>query len=108
MPPFDPEMVDPVHERLSTLCCLCCCCCCLYFLQVMPPFDPEMVEPVHERLAAKGVELCLGDGLKAFEQQVRLRAAGSAGVRHNLGRQVQAAAKLHWQRCMQKSNQADV
>lgn len=71
MPPFDPEMVDPVHERLSTLCCLCCCCCCLYFLQVMPPFDPEMVEPVHERLAAKGVELCLGDGLKAFEQQVR-------------------------------------
>jgi NADPH-dependent 2,4-dienoyl-CoA reductase/sulfur reductase-like enzyme len=42
----------------------------LLLLQVMPPFDPEMVEPVQERLAAKGVELCLGDGLKAFEQQV--------------------------------------
>jgi NADH dehydrogenase FAD-containing subunit len=42
----------------------------VFWLQVMPPFDPEMVEPVQERLAAKGVELCLGDGLKAFEQQV--------------------------------------
>jgi hypothetical protein len=29
-----------------------------------------MVEPIQERLAAKGVTLCLGDGLKAFEQQV--------------------------------------
>ncbi|WIA16691.1 hypothetical protein OEZ85_013349 [Tetradesmus obliquus] len=46
--------------------------------QVMPPFDPEMVEPVHERLAAKGVELCLGDGLKAFEQQ----AGGNGLVVH--------------------------
>jgi NADPH-dependent 2,4-dienoyl-CoA reductase/sulfur reductase-like enzyme len=42
----------------------------MLLLQVMPPFDPEMVEPVQERLAAKGVELCLGDGLKSFEQQV--------------------------------------
>lgn len=38
--------------------------------QVMPPFDSEMVEPVQERMVAKGVNLCLGDGLKAFEQRV--------------------------------------
>jgi NADPH-dependent 2,4-dienoyl-CoA reductase/sulfur reductase-like enzyme len=37
----------------------------------MPPFDPEMVQPAHEILKAKGVELCLGDGVAGFEQKVR-------------------------------------
>jgi hypothetical protein len=32
----------------------------------MPPFDKEMVQPVQELLKAKGVELCLGDGLAGF------------------------------------------
>lgn len=43
--------------------------------QVMPPYDPEMVEPIHAKMKAKGVELCLGDGVKGFEQQ-----AGKQGL----------------------------
>ena len=45
----------------------------IFVLQVMPPFDPEMVQPAHEILKAKGVELCLGDGVAGFAQKVGFR-----------------------------------
>lgn len=37
--------------------------------QVMPPLDVEMADPVAEHLRAKGVRLCLGDGVAAFEEE---------------------------------------
>lgn len=36
--------------------------------QVMPPIDPEMAVLVQQHLTAKGVTLCLGDGVAGFEQ----------------------------------------
>jgi NADPH-dependent 2,4-dienoyl-CoA reductase/sulfur reductase-like enzyme/rhodanese-related sulfurtransferase len=36
--------------------------------QVMPPVDPEIAVAVQEHLTAKGVSLCLGDAVAAFEQ----------------------------------------
>lgn len=57
-------------QRLTCVSRLHCC-----RLQVMPPYDAEMVEPVHERLRSKGVQLCLGDGVQGFEQQVSKPAA---------------------------------
>jgi len=37
--------------------------------QVMGPIDPEMAAYVHDELTAKGVELILEDGVKAFEDK---------------------------------------
>lgn len=34
--------------------------------QVMPPFDAEMMTAVHTHLQEKGVNLCLGNGVKSF------------------------------------------
>jgi NADPH-dependent 2,4-dienoyl-CoA reductase/sulfur reductase-like enzyme/rhodanese-related sulfurtransferase len=36
--------------------------------QVMPPLDPEVAAPLMEHLAAQGVQLQLGDGLAAVEE----------------------------------------
>lgn len=36
--------------------------------QIMPPIDPEIATPIQEHLTAKGVSLCLGDGVAGFEQ----------------------------------------
>ena len=40
--------------------------------QVLPPVDPEMAAPVERALVDKGVEICLGNGLKAFESEADL------------------------------------
>lgn len=37
--------------------------------QVMPPIDPEMATPIHQELVAHGVDLRLGDGVKAFADE---------------------------------------
>ncbi|EKX32819.1 hypothetical protein GUITHDRAFT_166612 [Guillardia theta CCMP2712] len=34
--------------------------------QILPPMDPEMAEVLHEHCKAKGVNLCLGDGVAGF------------------------------------------
>lgn len=54
--------------------------------QVMPPFDPEMVQPAHEVLQAKGVELCLGDGVAGFAEA----AGGGLEVSTSSGRKIPA------------------
>ncbi|MFC1924159.1 FAD-dependent oxidoreductase [Chloroflexota bacterium] len=36
--------------------------------QVMPPIDPEMAVLIQEHLISRGVSLCLGDSVAAFEQ----------------------------------------
>lgn len=51
--------------------------------QVMPPLDAEMAAPLMAHLRAKGVDLHLGDGLAAIEEDVhgRLSVVAESGVR---------------------------
>lgn len=44
--------------------------------QVMVPIDPEMAAYVHDELTAKGVELILEDGVKAFEDKTVILERG--------------------------------
>jgi len=51
--------------------------------QVLPPLDPEMVSIVAERLRARGVQLCLSDGVAEFAQDGdRLRVTAQSGRQH--------------------------
>ncbi len=51
--------------------------------QVLPPLDPEMVAVVAERLRARGVQLCLQDGVAEFAQDGdRLRVTAQSGAQH--------------------------
>lgn len=36
---------------------------------ILPPFDPEMALPLEKHMREKGVDLILGDGVKAFEPE---------------------------------------
>ncbi len=52
--------------------------------QVLPPLDPEMVSVVADRLRARGVRLCLNDGVAAFAAAGdRLHVITQAGQEHS-------------------------
>jgi NADPH-dependent 2,4-dienoyl-CoA reductase/sulfur reductase-like enzyme len=57
----------------------------------MPPFDREMVQPVQELLKAKGVELCLGDGLAGFAAAQEVK-----GGKRDSSRESQGSARGLW------------
>uniref|UniRef100_A0A7S4KQH2 Rhodanese domain-containing protein n=1 Tax=Guillardia theta TaxID=55529 RepID=A0A7S4KQH2_GUITH len=51
--------------------------------QVLPPMDPEMAEVLHEHCKAKGVNLCLGDGVAGFyKTDTGLEVATQSGARY--------------------------
>mmetsp|Transcript_26396 Transcript_26396/g.60010 ORF Transcript_26396/g.60010 Transcript_26396/m.60010 type:complete len:554 (-) Transcript_26396:78-1739(-) len=51
--------------------------------QVLPPMDPEMAEILHEHCKAKGVKLCLGDGVAGFyKTDSGLEVATQSGARY--------------------------
>uniref|UniRef100_A0A7S4NPN9 Rhodanese domain-containing protein n=1 Tax=Guillardia theta TaxID=55529 RepID=A0A7S4NPN9_GUITH len=51
--------------------------------QILPPMDPEMAEILHEHCKAKGVNLCLGDGVAGFyKTDTGLEVATQSGARY--------------------------
>jgi NADPH-dependent 2,4-dienoyl-CoA reductase/sulfur reductase-like enzyme/rhodanese-related sulfurtransferase len=58
--------------------------------QVMAPLDPEMAAWLHAELRANGVELCLNDGVAAFESPASGEAARASTVVLKSGRRLPA------------------